>query len=122
MSCDVCEWDTFFATYVEHDMQTDFGLKRLSTPSRDCLLTYLVIKARSLGMCVHVIPERSMRYVIFALGRNGACNKFMSIKERELEDGKCLVKVSPNMDDILRNVPISACICCAACNKQVVLQ
>lgn len=122
MSCDVCEWDTFFATYVERDMQADFGLKRLSTPSRDCLLTYLVIKARSLGMCVRFIPKRSVQYVILAFGRGEECNRFMSIRERELENGKCLVRVSPNENDILRNVPIDACMCCAACNKQLVLQ
>lgn len=122
MTCDVCKWDTFFATNVEHDMLTDIALHSLSTPSRDCLLTYFVIKARSLGMCVRFIPKRSMQYVILAFGRDEECNRFMSIKERELENGTCLVRVSPNENDILRNVPIDACICCAACNKQVVLQ
>ena len=65
-SCDVCEWDTFFATYVEHDTRKDFALKRLSTTSRDCLLT------RSLGMCVHFTYQR------------GACSmSFLHLGEME---------------------------------------
>lgn len=118
MTCDVCEWDTFFTKYVEHDMRKDVAMQRLSTPSRECLLTYLVMKAHSMGMRVRFVQQSSMQYVVVAFGKDGANNRYVGIRARE-SDGRCLVKVSPHMDDILRNMPTSECICCASCNKQM---